>query len=140
MESFGWAWAETSGSGFTGQIVTFEKEKLVFFASKIVQFTREGPKKNPLHLFFPQNKIRPARAAFDDFFKRYPYCYGYWKKYADMERKNEKLKKTQEVRMMLSSSIPSSGISLVLLLASFLPWKLGGRGRGSTFTLCLGSK
>ena len=45
-----------------------------------------------------QNKVFPARAAFDAFFKRYPYCYGYWKKYADMERKNDKLKKTEEVR------------------------------------------
>ena len=62
----------------------------------------------PLFLPIPlppqQNKIRPARAAFDAFFKRYPYCYGYWKKYADMERKCEKWRKTQEVRISRFSS------------------------------------
>jgi pre-mRNA-processing factor 39 len=27
-----------------------------------------------------------AREAYDDFLRRYPFCYGYWKKYADFER------------------------------------------------------
>lgn len=29
---------------------------------------------------------------------RYPYCYGYWKKYADMERRFDFIKETEEVR------------------------------------------
>uniref|UniRef100_A0A8C7EHI0 Pre-mRNA-processing factor 39 n=1 Tax=Nothoprocta perdicaria TaxID=30464 RepID=A0A8C7EHI0_NOTPE len=33
------------------------------------------------------NHLPAARKAFDAFFSRYPYCYGYWKKYADMERR-----------------------------------------------------
>ena len=29
-----------------------------------------------------------AREAYDAFLNRYPYCYGYWKKYADYEKRN----------------------------------------------------
>lgn len=46
-----------------------------------------------------QNKLSSARQAFDAFFKRYPYCYGYWKKYADMERKNDNIERAKEVCM-----------------------------------------
>ena len=31
--------------------------------------------------------IESAREVFQAFFQFYPYCYGYWKKFADMERK-----------------------------------------------------
>lgn len=44
-----------------------------------------------------QNHIFAARKAFDAFFARYPYCYGYWKKYADMERRFDFSKETEEV-------------------------------------------
>lgn len=47
--------------------------------------------------FLFQNKLSSARQAFEAFFKRYPYCYGYWKKFADMERKNGNIDKAQEV-------------------------------------------
>ena len=30
----------------------------------------------------------PVREVFDAFLGLYPYCYGYWKKYADLERKH----------------------------------------------------
>lgn len=46
-----------------------------------------------------QNKLSSARQAFDAFFKRYPYCYGYWKKYADLERKNGNIDKAKEVSL-----------------------------------------
>ncbi|CAH8452512.1 unnamed protein product [Heterobilharzia americana] len=39
-----------------------------------------------LDLVEKQQNIEYARQAFDAFFKRFPYCYGYWKKFADMER------------------------------------------------------
>ena len=29
-----------------------------------------------------------AREAYDAFLNRYPYCYGYWKKFADYEKRN----------------------------------------------------
>ncbi|XP_072172767.1 pre-mRNA-processing factor 39-like isoform X1 [Diadema setosum] len=38
--------------------------------------------------FVEQEDYMPFyREAFDAFFEHYPYCYGYWKKYADAERK-----------------------------------------------------
>ncbi|KAI1720983.1 NRDE-2, necessary for RNA interference domain-containing protein [Ditylenchus destructor] len=37
--------------------------------------------------------IKYAREAFDSFLKRYPYCYGYWKKYAELERQHKHYEK-----------------------------------------------
>ena len=34
----------------------------------------------------PQGDLAAAREVFNAFFKFYPYCYGYWKKLADLER------------------------------------------------------
>ena len=31
--------------------------------------------------------IDDGREAYDAFLHRYPYCYGYWKKYADLEKR-----------------------------------------------------
>ncbi|KAG7157552.1 Pre-mRNA-processing factor 39-like 2 [Homarus americanus] len=36
---------------------------------------------------FKQSDLESGREAYDGFFERYPYCYGYWKKYADLERR-----------------------------------------------------
>ena len=44
-----------------------------------------------------QNDLTAAREAFDAFLAKYPYCYGYWKKYADMEKKYENLEHTEKV-------------------------------------------
>lgn len=38
-----------------------------------------------------------ARKAYDEFLSRYPYCYGYWKKYADLEKRHGDMKKVTEV-------------------------------------------
>jgi len=38
-----------------------------------------------------------AREAYDAFLERYPYCYGYWKKYADMEKQNENYEIAEQV-------------------------------------------
>ncbi|KAM4690972.1 pre-mRNA-processing factor 39 [Rhinophrynus dorsalis] len=43
------------------------------------------------------NHIHAARKAFDAFFARYPYCYGYWKKYADLEKKFNNVMEADEV-------------------------------------------
>ncbi|XP_062456799.1 uncharacterized protein LOC134154132 isoform X3 [Rhea pennata] len=45
-----------------------------------------------------ENHIFAARKAFDAFFAHYPYCYGYWKKYADMERRFDFAKETEEIQ------------------------------------------
>ncbi|XP_068203314.1 pre-mRNA-processing factor 39 isoform X2 [Palaemon carinicauda] len=34
-----------------------------------------------------KSDLESGREAYDGFFARYPYCYGYWKKYADLERR-----------------------------------------------------
>jgi len=41
-----------------------------------------------LQLVDQKGKLDPAREVFDAFLGLYPYCYGYWKKYADFERKH----------------------------------------------------
>ena len=45
-----------------------------------------------------QDDVDPAREAYDAFFGYYPYCYGYWKKYADLEKRHNDLTKAVEVR------------------------------------------
>ncbi|KAM8920817.1 pre-mRNA-processing factor 39 [Pelodytes ibericus] len=44
-----------------------------------------------------ENNIYAARKAFDSFLARYPYCYGYWKKYADIEKKHSNVMEADEV-------------------------------------------
>ena len=39
--------------------------------------------------------------AYNAFFQRYPYCYGYWKKYSDMHKKHGDLIKAAEVSSTL---------------------------------------
>lgn len=44
-----------------------------------------------------ENDISSAREAYEAFLGRYPYCYGYWKKFADLEKRHNDLKKSVEV-------------------------------------------
>uniref|UniRef100_A0A8C5QAH5 Pre-mRNA-processing factor 39 n=1 Tax=Leptobrachium leishanense TaxID=445787 RepID=A0A8C5QAH5_9ANUR len=44
-----------------------------------------------------ENSVPAARKAFDAFLARYPYCYGYWKKYADVEKKRGNILESDEV-------------------------------------------
>lgn len=44
-----------------------------------------------------ENDVEAAREAYDKFLARYPYCYGYWRKYADYEKKKGSLEKCNEV-------------------------------------------
>lgn len=37
--------------------------------------------------FVLQNDAEAAREAYTKFLERYPYCYGYWRKFADYEKK-----------------------------------------------------
>nr|XP_006824828.1 PREDICTED: pre-mRNA-processing factor 39-like [Saccoglossus kowalevskii] len=43
-----------------------------------------------------ENHLESAREAFSAFFDRYPYCYGYWKKLADLEKKHGNLDRACE--------------------------------------------
>ncbi|XP_077319687.1 pre-mRNA-processing factor 39 isoform X1 [Lithobates pipiens] len=50
-----------------------------------------------LHYIEQENHIYAARRVFDMFLAHYPYCYGYWKKYADLERRNNNIMEADEV-------------------------------------------
>ena len=62
---------------------------------KVVFFFRKGL--IAFIVYFSQNHIPAARKAFDRFFTHYPYCYGYWKKYADLEKRHDNVKQSDEV-------------------------------------------
>ena len=44
-----------------------------------------------------ENDVEAAREAYDSFLSRYCYCYGYWRKYADYEKKKGSSEKCEEV-------------------------------------------
>uniref|UniRef100_A0A915AYC5 Pre-mRNA-processing factor 39 n=1 Tax=Parascaris univalens TaxID=6257 RepID=A0A915AYC5_PARUN len=43
------------------------------------------------------DETKAAREAYDEFLKRYPYCYGYWRKYAELERRHKHYDRSLEV-------------------------------------------
>uniref|UniRef100_A0A4W6FEH3 Pre-mRNA-processing factor 39 n=1 Tax=Lates calcarifer TaxID=8187 RepID=A0A4W6FEH3_LATCA len=55
-----------------------------------------------------ENVLTAVRKAFDVFFLRYPYCYGYWKKYADIEKKHGNVQVAEEVYRRGLQAIPLS--------------------------------
>uniref|UniRef100_A0A673AD86 Pre-mRNA-processing factor 39 n=1 Tax=Sphaeramia orbicularis TaxID=375764 RepID=A0A673AD86_9TELE len=55
-----------------------------------------------------ENFLEAVRKAFDVFFLRYPYCYGYWKKYADIEKKHGNIQVAEEVYRRGLQVIPLS--------------------------------
>nr|XP_005992757.1 PREDICTED: pre-mRNA-processing factor 39 isoform X2 [Latimeria chalumnae] len=66
-----------------------------------------------------ENHIIAARKAFDKFFSYYPYCYGYWKKYADLERRHGNIKCAEEVYRRGLQAIPLS-VDLWIHYVTFL--------------------
>ncbi|KAK2856424.1 hypothetical protein Q5P01_005159 [Channa striata] len=55
-----------------------------------------------------ENVLEAVRKAFDVFFLHYPYCYGYWKKYADIEKKHGNIHIAEEVYRRGLQVIPLS--------------------------------
>lgn len=55
-----------------------------------------------------ENDMEAAREAYDAFLSHYPYCYGYWRKYADYEKRKGNKKKCEEVFERGLKSIPLS--------------------------------
>lgn len=47
-----------------------------------------------------QNDAEAAREAYGKFLERYPYCYGYWRKYADYEKKKGDPERAQTVSLL----------------------------------------
>ncbi|XP_039545982.1 pre-mRNA-processing factor 39-like [Pimephales promelas] len=66
-----------------------------------------------------ENHLVASRKAFDSFFLHYPYCYGYWKKYADIERKHGYIQMADEVYRRGLQAIPLS-VDLWLHYITFL--------------------
>ncbi|KAK0138340.1 Pre-mRNA-processing factor 39 [Merluccius polli] len=66
-----------------------------------------------------ENGLLVVRKAFDAFFLHYPYCYGYWKKYADIEKKHEHIQVAEEVYRRGLQAIPLS-VDLWLHYLSFI--------------------
>lgn len=54
------------------------------------------------------DETKPAREAYDEFLGRYPYCYGYWKKYADLEKRHRHMERAVEVFERGVAAIPLS--------------------------------
>lgn len=52
-----------------------------------------------------ENDIEAAREAYDSFLSRYCYCYGYWRKYADYEKKKGSAEKCDEVSNLLFNTL-----------------------------------
>ena len=55
-----------------------------------------------------ENDVAAAREAYDSFLKRYPYCYGYWKKWADYEKKKAMKKDCEKVFERGLTAVPLS--------------------------------
>ena len=55
-----------------------------------------------------RNELDVGRQVFNSFLNRYPYCYGYWKKFADFEKRNGTPERVFEVFEEGVKSIPLS--------------------------------
>ncbi|XP_016379939.1 pre-mRNA-processing factor 39 [Sinocyclocheilus rhinocerous] len=66
-----------------------------------------------------ESHLEASRKAFDAFFLHYPYCYGYWKKYADIEKKHGYIHMADEVYRRGLQAIPLS-VDLWLHYIAFL--------------------
>jgi len=55
-----------------------------------------------------QNELETGRKAYDAFFSRYPYCYGYWKKFSELEKRKGDPESVMAVFRRGVDSIPLS--------------------------------
>ena len=69
-----------------------------------------------------QNEPESAREAFDAFLARYPYCYGYWKKYADLETKNDNMDEAEKVRFFTPEEFDLDLVECVSYHVTMLHW------------------
>ncbi|CAD5231794.1 unnamed protein product [Bursaphelenchus xylophilus] len=44
-----------------------------------------------------KDELDQAEGAYESFLKRYPFCYGYWRKYAEMQKRHKKYEKALNV-------------------------------------------
>lgn len=55
-----------------------------------------------------ENNIENAREAYNKFLELYPYCYGYWRKFADFEKRNNNKEECEVVFQRGLKAIPLS--------------------------------
>lgn len=55
-----------------------------------------------------ENNIENAREAYNKFLQLYPYCYGYWRKFADFEKRNKNKEECEAIFMQGLKAIPLS--------------------------------
>ena len=55
-----------------------------------------------------QSQVTSAREAFEQFLQHYPFCYGYWKKFAEYEKKHSGVEEAKKVLERGLSAIPLS--------------------------------
>ncbi|KAH3847692.1 pre-mRNA-processing factor 39-like [Dreissena polymorpha] len=55
-----------------------------------------------------EDDIDNAREAYEEFLSNYPYCYGYWKKYADLEKRHNELANAIDVFERGVKAVPLS--------------------------------
>lgn len=58
-----------------------------------------------LQLSFIQGQVTASRRALEAFLARYPLCYGYWKKFTDLERRAGDNAKAEEVKELNPSGL-----------------------------------
>ncbi|KAH7709950.1 PRPF39 protein [Aphelenchoides avenae] len=56
-----------------------------------------------------QDDERAIREVYEAFLRRYPYCYGYWRKFAEMERRHHHYDKCLDVYQRGVDAIPMVG-------------------------------
>ncbi|XP_050064427.1 pre-mRNA-processing factor 39-like isoform X9 [Aphis gossypii] len=74
---------------------------------------------NILHVVNCQNIVVNARMAYSKFLELYPLCYGYWKKYANFEKRNNNLPEFKKVLENGLNAIPRS-VDLWIYYMSYL--------------------
>ncbi|XP_063465339.1 pre-mRNA-processing factor 39 isoform X2 [Symphalangus syndactylus] len=103
-----------SSNGSTGNSSEVVAEHPTDFSTEIMNVTEmeqspdDSPNANASTEESEMNHLMAARKAFDRFFIHYPYCYGYWKKYADLEKRHDNIKPSDEVYRRGLQAIPLS--------------------------------
>lgn len=60
------------------------------------------------HITEAEDNLEAARCAYNVFLRYYPYCYGYWKKFSDIEKKNGNIEQARQVFDRGVEAIPVS--------------------------------
>jgi len=101
-----------NGSHHTKKIKTEEVKPVTEF-DKFWQAVKDDPSDFAgwtylLQYVDQENNVENAREAYNKFLELYPYCYGYWRKFADFEKRNNNKEECEVVFQRGLSAIPLS--------------------------------